>query len=422
MRVLLKLALAAVAVAAVVVVIQAQSSQPASADKAPDKAPDTRFEVKITDEMIRHSRILDTLYFAGTAWSLAAVALLLVSGAGRKMRDAAARVTKQPFVLAMITIVLFILAMTLLELPLTYYADFVVPHQFDLSDQSFGSWLVDGLKGLAVALVIGAPVGAGALLIIRRVRRWWLVLWAASIPFIVAVIVVQPVILDPLFNKFEPLQNVQLRQKLLDLAGRAGIAGSRVYEVNKSKQTKTMNAYVNGIGPTNRIVMWDTLLAKMTQDEVLAVMGHEMGHYVMKHMWKGLAFDLAVSFLALFLVQRIHDRALARRPNLGDRGDPATLPLLVLIASVIGFLSTPILAAYSRSMEHDADKFSLELTHLNEPMASAFVKFAEDSKVDPSPNPLMEYWLYSHPPIAKRIPFALEYKPWEEQEGEHGSM
>jgi Zn-dependent protease with chaperone function len=411
MRILFSLALAAAAATAVVAVLHAQPARTAAAG---GEGHDSRFEVKITGEMIRHSRILDTLYFVGTAWSLGVLALLLFSGASRKMRDAAGRMTKVPFFKAMITVVLFLLAVTVLELPLTVYSDFVIPHQFDLSDQSFRSWAADGLKGLAVVLVIGAVVGAGALAIIRGVRRWWLVLWAASIPLLVLIVVVQPVILDPIFNKFEPLQNVQLRQKLLDLASRAGIEGSRVYQVNKSKQTKTMNAYVNGIGPTNRIVMWDTLLAKMTQDEVLAVMGHEMGHSVMKHMWKGLAFELAVAFVVLFLVQRIHDRVLPRRPGLGERGDPATIPLLLLIASVLGFLCTPILAAHSRSMEADADKFSLELTHLNEPMASAFVKLAEDSKRDPNPSPLMEHWLYSHPPIAKRIPFALSYKPWEQ--------
>jgi len=411
MRILFKLALAVAAATAVVVVLHAQPVRTPAAGK---KTQDSRFEVKITDEMIRHSRILDTLYFVGTAWSLGVLALLLFSGASKKMRDAATRITKRPFLVALITFVLFILAVTVLELPLTYYSGFVVPHQFDLSDQSFGSWVLDGMKGLAVSLVIGALAGAGALAIIRKVKRWWLVLWAASIPLIVLVMVVEPVILDPIFNKFEPLQNVQLREKLLDLASRAGIEGSRVYQVNKSKQTKTMNAYVNGIGPTNRIVMWDTLLTKMTEDEVLAVMGHEMGHYAMKHLWKGLAFELAVAFVVLFLVQRIHDRVLRRRPGLGARGDPATIPLLLLIASTLGFFCTPIIAAHSRSMEHDADKFSLELTHLNEPMASAFVKLAEDSKRDPSPSPIMEYWLYSHPPVAKRIPFALSYKPWEE--------
>ncbi|HKR63560.1 MAG TPA: M48 family metallopeptidase, partial [Thermoanaerobaculia bacterium] len=362
MRTFFKVALAVAAVSAVAVLISAQTRE--APKEPPSKSEDQRFVVKITDEMVRHSRIQHSLYFIGTFWSLGVLALLHFSGAARRMRDASARAAKRPFVASMLFIAMLILAVTVLELPLTIYSDYIVPHQFDLSNQTFASWLVDGLKGLAVGLVLGTTVGAGALLIVRKVNRWWLALWAASIPFVLFMAVIQPVVLDPIFNKFEPLQNAQLRQKLLDLASRAGIEGGRVYQVNKSKQTKTMNAYVNGIGPTNRIVMWDTLLAKMNDDEVLAVMGHEMGHYVMKHMWKGVAFGLGVSFIVLFLVQRIHDRILPRHPELGERGDPATIPLLLLIAGVLGFLSTPIIAAYSRSMEHDADKFSLELTHL----------------------------------------------------------
>jgi Zn-dependent protease with chaperone function len=160
--------------------------------------------------------------------------------------------------------------------------------------------------------------------------------------------------------------------------------------------------------------MWDTLLAEMTQDEVLAVMGHEMGHYVLKHIWKGLAFSVAVSFFVFFALQKISDRGLARWGNrwgLQSLGDPAAVPWLLLVASILAFFLTPVGAAYSRHNEHQSDVFSLELTHLNEPMASAFVKLAENSKRDPSPHPFIEYWRYSHPPIAKRIPFALEYKP-----------
>jgi Zn-dependent protease with chaperone function len=242
-------------------------------------------------------------------------------------------------------------------------------------------------------------------------------MWLGSIPLILLMVVVQPVILDPLFNKFEPLRNAQLRQKLLDLASRAGIEGGRVYQVDKSKQTKTLNAYVNGIGPTKRIVMWDTLLAEMTEDEVLAVMGHEMAHYVLNHMWKGLGFSLALSFFGFFLAQQIHDRGLRRwgpRWGIEAPGDPASVPWLLLITFVGAFLISPVAAAFSRYLEHQADVFSLELTHLNEPMATAFVKLAENSKRDPSPHPFIEFWRYSHPPIAKRIPFALSYKPWEE--------
>jgi Zn-dependent protease with chaperone function len=407
MRILLKLALAAVAVTALVAAAQRPSPPP-------EKTADERFTVKITEEMKEHSRIRDTLYFAGTAWSLGVLGLLQFTSASRRMRDASQRISKRPFVASMIFVALLIVTITLLELPLTFYSDYVIPHRFALSDQSLGSWTLDGLKEVGVGLAIGSTVGALALLAVRKVRRWWLVLWAASIPFTLAVAVVQPIILDPLFNKFEPLQNVALRQKLLDLASRAGIEGSRVYQVDKSKQTKTMNAYVNGIGPTNRIVLWDTLLAKLTDDEILAVMGHEMGHYVLNHIWKGLVVSLASSFFVFFLVQAIYDHMLQHRPE--QRGDLATVPLLLLIASILGFLATPVVAWRSRAIEHEADVFSLELTHLNEPMATAFVKMSEDSKRDPSPPAFIEYWRYSHPPIAKRIPFALGYKPWERGE------
>lgn len=412
MRTFARIALLVVGVAVTVAVVAAQ-------EKKPERTGDERFRVQITDEMIRHSRIRDTLYFAGFAYSLGALALILVSGASRRMRDLAAALTKKPFATAMVYIVLFSVALSLLEFPLTYYSGFVVPHHFDLTDQPLSGWLVDQAKELAVGIVIGALIGALALLGIRRIRRWWVVLWICSIPLLILVIIIQPVVLDPIFNKFEPLQNATLRQELLDLASRAGIEGGRVYQVNKSKQTKTMNAYVNGLGPTARIVMWDTLLAKMTDDEVVAVMGHEMGHYVLKHIWKGLAFSLLLSFGVFFVLQRTYERGLVRwGPKWGftSKGDPASVPWLLLIVSVISFLLSPIGSAFSRMMERESDMFGLEVTHLNEPMATAFVKLAEDSKQNPNPHPFIEFWRYSHPPISKRIPFALSYKPWEKGE------
>jgi STE24 endopeptidase len=402
MRVLL--ALAAVAITGLVVVSLTSQRPPAEEKQQ-------RFEVRVTDEMQRHTRIRNILYAVDTTWSFGVLALLLATGLSRRMRDAAARVTKKPFFVAMLYIVLFVLATSLLELPLAYYSGFVVPHQFHLSTQSLGSWLGDMLKGLAVGIVISSVVGAFALLAMRRIRRWWIVLWACTIPLIIVLVVVQPIVLDPIFNKFEPLQDQVLRQKLLDLASRAGIEGGRVYQVNKSKQTTTMNAYVNGIGPTNRIVMWDTLLAKMDHDEVLAVMGHEMGHYVMNHIWKSLAFSLGISIFIFYFTYRLYEPGLKRWGF--ERGDPASLPWLLLISGVISFLLSPVMAGYSRSKEHSADKFALEVTHLNEPFATAFVKMAEDSKVDPSPHPFIKFWRYTHPPIAERIPFALQYKPWE---------
>jgi STE24 endopeptidase len=413
MRTFAKIALVVAAVAVTVAVV-AQQPQPTRRGSQEEK-----IAVKVTPEMIRHSRIVETLYFVGTAYSIGVLVLLLLSGASRRMRDLAAALTKKKFLAAMIYIVFFVLATTILELPLTYYAGFVVPHQFDLTDQTLGGWLTDEVKGLIIGLVLSAVIGALALFGIRKFKRWWLVLWVGTIPIILLLVVVQPVILDPVFNKFEPLKNQHLKQQLLTLASRAGIEGGDVYQVDKSKQTKTMNAYVNGIGPTKRIVMWDTLLAKMTEEEVLVVMGHEMGHYVMLHMWKGLAFFLMLAFVVYYYGQGIHDRGIARwgrKWGITEPGDPASVPWLLLIVSVIGFLLSPIVAGFSRHLEHNADIFSLEMTHLNEPMARAFVKLAEDSKRDPNPHPFIEFWRYSHPAIAKRIEFSLSYKPWEKGE------
>ena len=377
-----------------------------------------RLEVKVTPEMIRHSRINDVLYFADFVYGIGALLLVLGAGWSRRFRDAAQRIAKKTFLTAMLYFVFLTLALTIIQFPLSFYGGYVVPHQFDLTDQSFGSWLGDFGKELAVTLIIMSVVAALALLGIRKIRRWWVVLWLGSIPLILLAVLATPLIIDPLFNKFEPLRDEGLKRKLLEEASRAGIEGSRVYQVNKSKQTKTMNAYVTGLGPSKRIVMWDTLLQKLDHDEILAVMGHEMGHYVLHHLWKGIAFAVALSFAGFFIAQWMYEWGLARWGGrwgiAGERGDPAALPWLLVVSTVLSFLLTPAGAGFSRHIEHQSDIFGLELTHLNEPMASAFVKFAEDSKVDPNPPRFIEWWRYSHPSLGRRIEFVMRYRPWEE--------
>ena len=191
-------------------------------------------------------------------------------------------------------------------------------------------------------------------------RAYWVWLWLITMPLACAAIIVTPVVIDPLFNKFEPLKDPVLRRDLLSEAARAGIEGSRVYQVDKSKQTKTMNAYMTGLGPSKRIVLYDTLLAKLDHDEVLATMGHEMGHYVLHHLWKGIAFSIIVSFFGFFIAQRVYERGL-QRWGIADRADPAAMPWLLLIASVITFALSPVDSGFSRHIEHEADKFGLDL-------------------------------------------------------------
>ena len=407
MRRLVALAIGAVALTAIVAV--------ATTARSRDPRPTTRnpeFEVKVTPEMIRHSHIEYALYFADFAWSIGVLLVILAAGLSRRMREWAARVGRWKFVAAMLFFVLFSFASEVLEFPLTFYGGYVVPHQFDLTNQSFAAWMGDLGKGFAINIVIGSVLSALALLIIRKVRRWWIPLWLGSIPLMVLLVIIAPVLLDPVFNKFIPLQNQQLKHDLLEEASRAGIEGGRVYQVDKSKQTKTMNAYVSGLGPTKRIVLWDTLLAKMNHDEILAVMGHEMGHYVLHHVWKGLAFGVVISLIVCFLGQQFYERGLGRW-GIEERGDPASLPWLLIIVTIVGFLLSPVINGVSRRFEHQADIFGLELTHLNAPMATAFVKLAEDSKQEPRPNPFIEFWMFSHPSLGRRIDFVLSSKPWE---------
>jgi STE24 endopeptidase len=386
-----------------------------SAVRKPKEAD--RFHIEVTPAMERHTRIEHVLYFAGQGWGAAVLLLILATGISRRLREFAARIGRWPFVVSMIYFALFAVVTTLLSFPFDYYAGFAVPHQFDLSSQSFAGWLIDALKMLGVGIVLGAPVAALALFAIRRFRRWWLVLWLGSVPLLLAGIVIWPLFVDPLFNQFVPLRDPALRGRLLEEAARAGIAGGRVYEVDKSKQTKEMNAYVTGLGPSKRIVLWDTLLQKLTPDEIVAVMGHEMGHYVLNHLWKGFAFTLAVSFVVFLAGYRVARWSVARfgtRWGFGVPSDPAALPLLLLVLTVITFLLSPAISGFSRWEEHEADQFGLELTHLNEASATSFIKFAEDSKVDPYPNRFIEWWLYSHPPLGRRVEFALHYRPWDQ--------
>ena len=378
---------------------------------------DPQFDIQVTEEMIRHSRIRDILYFAGFLYSVGVLILVLMSPISTRLRDLAEKVTKRRWVVSIIYVALFMIVTAVLQFPLAFYSGYVVPHQFDLSNQNFVQWLGDEGKELAVAIVLSCIAGALALFAIQTFKRWWLVIWIGSIPLTIVLVVIAPVFIDPLFNRFDPLEDQVLKERLLDEAARAGIEGGRVYQVDKSKQTKTLNAYVTGLGPTKRIVMWDTLLNRMSRDEVVAVMAHEMGHYVLHHVWKGVAFSMLVSFVVLLIAQWAYGAGIRRwggRWGVRGEGDAAALPWLLIIVAVVLFLLSPVINGYSRRIEHEADVFGLELMHLNEASATAFIKLAEQSKVNPRPHPFIEWWRYSHPSIARRIEFVLGHKPWEE--------
>lgn len=389
----------------------------ASTARAPKQDETERIEelrVEVTPEMRRHSTIRNVLYFAGTAWLWGALWIVLKLGWSSRLRSLASRIFRNRFARDSIWFAMFLVVMGILLSPLDFYGGFVVPHQFDLSNQSFVEWLVESMKALGVAIVVGSPIAAAAMLLIRRnPRRWWLWLWAGTIPLTVVSVLLTPLVIEPLFNDFRPLENRGLEKRLLALASSVGIENGDVFQVDKSKQTRTMNAYVTGLGVSKRIVIWDTLLDRMEDDEVVFVMAHEMGHFVRHDVWKGMAFGISVMFGVFWLGSRVAERGVGQYGEewgVESLDDPAAIPWYLLVLAIATFLLSPVFSGYSRNVEHAADVFALDYTGLNVSGARAFIKLAEGSKVDPTPHPLIKFWRYSHPPLSERIEFALKYE------------
>jgi STE24 endopeptidase len=369
-----------------------------------------------SEQAMRYYRSGNVLWFVEQAWSIAVLVLLLATGLSASLRNAARRIGRNWFFTIVIYFVLFTVVTTIVDLPLSYYSEYVRQHAYGLSNQTFGKWFGDTLKSLGVACIVGALVMWVPYLLLRKSpRRWWLYTAIALVPFIVLANLVAPIWIAPLFNKFEPMQDKALEQKILSLAGRAGIEGGRVYQVNKSVDTKTLNAYVAGLFGTKRIVLWDTTLKRMTDRELLFVMGHEMGHYVLHHVWQLIAFSVLVLAASLYVAYRTADAVMARyggRWGFTSLADVASLPLLLLLMSAFGLVVTPLELAFTRHIEHEADRFGLEITQTNHSAGTAFVKLQQDALANPRPGLLYKIFRESHPPLGERIDFANQYHPW----------
>ncbi len=225
-----------------------------------------------------------------------------------------------------------------------------------------------------------------------------------------------PIIIDPLYNQFGPMKNQSLEARIDALAHRAGIDGGKIFEVDKSRDTTAVNAYVTGLFGTKRIVLWDTLLAKLNEDEVLAVMGHEMGHYALNHVLQGLILSSLGSILALYLIHRAANLLIGRfhdRFGFDRLSDIASVPLILFLAQVTILLGSPIINGISRHMEHEADRFALEITQTNHAAAQGFAKLQAENLAVPYPDWWVTVWRSSHPPIGERIDFCNAYRPWE---------
>jgi STE24 endopeptidase len=360
-----------------------------------------------------HARHL--LYFAGFAFSVLVLLAIIRFRIAPKFR--------RLYPPAYFASILMIFAAANIPLDIAGHA---ISLHFGISIQPWLSWLWDWTKEQAVTVVIGALLAWPFYGLLRRSpRRWWLWAWVASLPLMVAGVFAGPLVFEPLFNNFSPLANTHphLVSQIEQLLQRAGVAipPDHIFEMSASQKTNSLNAYVSGFGPSRRMVLYDTIIRKEDGGPLMTTIGHELGHYVLNHISKGLVFAAVLLLLGFFLAYiavAAFIRQWGETLGIASVADPTLLPVLLLAALLLGFLSEPIANAYSRKQEHEADVYSLEVTHgvipdAPQAAARAFQIEGETDLDEPDPDPLIVFWLYSHPPTSERLRFALTYNPWQ---------
>ena len=363
-------------------------------------------------------QILDTIY------GFLVLLGLLYAGTVAKFRGLAESFTQRKWLQGFFVIPLFIIAVAILTIPSDVYHQHL-SLKYGLSVQSWGAWWGDWIKNLLITVVIGAILLSLLYAMIRRSpKKWWFYGWLVSIPVVVFFIFIAPIVIEPLFFKFTPLEetNPDLVANIAQVVKRGGleIPPSRMYLMNASTKYTGDNAYVSGFGASKRVVVWDTTAKHMTAPQVMFVFGHEMGHYVLGHIPKLIIFLLVVLLIFLYLAYASSDWFVKRwgaKWHIHDFSDLASLPLLVLLLSFFAFVSTPVSNGFSRYVEHQADTYGLEVTHgliTDQGMVArqAFQIMGENWLEYPDAGDFYEWWSQNHPLVKKRMRYAQQYDPW----------
>ncbi len=372
------------------------------------------------DLMPASAKARSDAYFEGGYWLIlwdflmgAVIALLLLNlGWSAWMRNLAERITKWKWLQTSIYWVEYLILISVLGFPLAVYEGFFREWKYGLATQTFGAWMGDQFKGLGIGIVLG---GIGITLLFVALRRlprtWWI--WGAvgTLVFMIFTVMIGPVFLQPIFNKVTRLDDPRVTQPILKMALANGIPAHDVWEIDASRQTTRMSANVSGFGNTMRITMNDNLLRRGSLEEIEAVMGHEMGHYVLNHIPKMMIFFLVVIVVAFAYLRWALDWCLARwGTKWGIRGvsDPAVLPLLMLLASIFFFVLTPVMNTEIRSQEAEADMFGINASRQPDGMAQAAIHLGEYRKM--KPGPVEEFIFFDHPSGYNRIHKAMQWK------------
>jgi Zn-dependent protease with chaperone function len=409
---------------------QPDQPQPAAAKQQPHSEQAYSLPPEKLAQAVELNRIRVALDIAGSIWGLVVIGWLLVSGTAARL-DAWTRETmKRRWLQGLLFFAIFLVILALANLPLD-----AIGHQASLhssiSIQGWTSWLGDQGKGLGVTLALGVPIALFFNWLVRvSPRRYWIWIWAVSLPLIVISVFLAPLVIDPLFNKFEPLEKTHagLVARLEGVVARTGtqIPPDRMFLMKASEKSNGINAYVTGVGSTKRFVMWDTSTDRMPDDEILFIFGHESGHYVLNHIPKMLAGMMVGLFIVFWACAHLAEDLVHRyggRWQVKDIASRAGFVTLFFAFSIAGFVLTPVGNAVSRHFEHEADVYGQEAIHglVPDPQktaVSAFNHLGEAWLDDPNPNGFVEFWSYNHPSVQRRAEFAEHYNPW--VNGGHG--
>lgn len=389
---------------------------PAAAQPGPDFDVE-RATAAWLDLLSPEQRVMSDAYFEGEYWlqlwrllyGLGVMALLVVTGAARRMRDAAVRLVRRRNVANVLFAAMFLVSITLLNLPLAIYADFYREHAYGLSNQTFAGWLRDGAIGLLFLVVVGAPAIALAYAAVRRTReQWWL--WATALTFVFVLVtsIVFPVFFAPLLNDYKPLPPGPVRESVLQLARANSIPTEHLDWYDASRQTTRISANVSGVLGFARINLNDNLLNKTSHPEIHAVLAHEMGHYVMHHTFQLSVYFTLLAGIAFAVVNALANRFLARwgsRFGVTDVADPAGLPIVVALLSTVWFLLTPLLNTTTRTIEVEADAFGLNAAREPQAFAMVIMRLSTYRKIHPGP--IEEFVFYDHPSGYQRVRRAM---------------
>ncbi|WLR53932.1 M48 family metallopeptidase [Mesobacillus subterraneus] len=367
-------------------------------------------ELMLSEE---YSKVRNLLFFLSTPFEWLFYFLILLLGLSKAFKKWGEETAKNKYGQTAIYLIWLSFFAYIATFPLSYIS-YTLSKTYNISTQSFASWMKDELIDFWVNYAMMFVIVIVLYWLMNKFKRfWWLFAWMLSVPFTLFIMFLQPVVIDPLYNDFSPLKNKELEAKILEIAGQANIPADHVFEVDMAEKTNALNAYVAGIGSNSRIVLWDTTLNRLNDDQILFIIAHEMAHYVEKHLYIGIAGYLVLSLFGLYFVSRLMNLAIKRwgkEFKLEHPGDLRSLPLFLMFLSMIMFAASPVSNLVSRYQETRADRYAIEMTDNSDAAISAFQELTKSGLSQVNPPWLVKVFRYGHPTMLERISRLEDYE------------